>query len=132
MRKSQLKRRPVKRRKIRRDWKDAQRKVTAEGKCRGCGRTAEHLKLMGRTLEAAHTIGRTYDPKSDVPRFDRYVPPAAVIPLCGPPTDTGTCHNAFDGHELNIWPKLNHEEAHWAIARIGEGQARRRIEGRRP
>lgn len=130
MRKTELKRTRMRRQRLRRDWGDAHHKVTLEGCCRGCGRTLVELRAIGRTLDAAHTIGRTYDPKSPEAQFDRYVHPASVIALCGLATDAGTCHNLFDGHTLNMWSSLKDDELAWAIERVGEGQARRKIEGR--
>lgn len=131
MRKTALQRKPMKRRPLRRDWSDALAKVEVEGECRGCRRSKKQLRVIGRTLEAAHTIGRTYDRRSSRPGFDRYVHPAATVPLCGPPPDTGTCHQLFDGHDLDLWSSLRDDEIGWAIERIGSGQARRRIKGRR-
>lgn len=123
-----MKRSYIKRKRVRRDWRDAQARVTLEGCCRGCGKTAEHLALMGRKLDCAHIIGRTFDVKrkNDI----RYVHPLSTFPLCGPPTETGTCHNLYDGHELDMWDRLTFDERGWVIGRVGEGQARRRIQGR--
>lgn len=118
----------MKRRKVRRNWHDAQEKVNAEGKCRNCQRTTEQLRAIGRRLEAAHLLGRVYDAKGA--GGIRYVHPDSVIPLCGPPTDTGTCHHEFDAHRLRLWHRLNPQEEGWVLARVGEGQARRRINGR--
>lgn len=120
----------MRRKKIRRDWSDALAKTAKEKRCRGCGRSLVDLALMGRRLETAHTIGRTYDPKHEDSRFDRYVHPDATVPLCGPQTDTGTCHQLYDARALDLTEKLTAEEIAWAKARIGADQARARIEGR--
>lgn len=122
----------MKRKVLRRDWSDARAKVDEFGLCRGCGRPFEKLKRMGRSLDAAHIVGRTYDPKSDKASFDRYVHPDAVFPLCGPVLESGTCHHEYDGHRLNMWLRLTDSEREWVIAAAGEGRARRRAEGRRP
>lgn len=130
MRQTSLKRKPMKRKKLRRDWGDAQAKCSAEGKCRGCGLTVKELVRLNRYIQAAHTVGTTYDPAHESPQFDRYVHPDSVIPLCGPSTDTGTCHQLYDARRLDLSARLTGDEIGWAFRRIGERQAWSRIRGR--
>lgn len=127
MKRTELKRSRMKRRAVRRKWTDALIKTEREGKCRNCARERATLVRMGRTLETVHLIGRTFDRVRD---GVRYVDPDSTMPLCGPPTTTGTCHNLFDSHTLNLWGHLKSRERTWVIDRVGEGQARRKIEGR--
>ena len=127
-RRAPLKRVRMRRRPVKRHWVDARAKVDASGRCRGCGRDIETLRRMGRTLDAAHIIGREHDLRFE--NGERYVHPDSVFELCGPQVNTGTCHNLYDGHQLNMWAALTGAERKWVIGRIGEGQARRRVEGR--
>lgn len=96
----------------RRDWRAALADH-AGAFCRICG-DAE--------IELAHTVGRVHDEKRGKAR---YVNPLAVVPLCR------FHHTRFDGHDLDLWPYLTEAERTWAIETVGEGQARRRIEGRK-
>ncbi len=75
-------------------------KVDAEGECRYCG--------GNKDLEMAHTIGKAEQDLETVgPRGGRgkYVPEAAVIPLCGGFTENN-CHYRYDCHEIDILPVL--------------------------
>lgn len=114
---------------VRRDWTAARAKLMQEGRCRNCGKTEAELHRQGLRLECAHILGRTHDMK--LPSGVRFVHTLATVPLCGPPTDTRTCHAAYDGHRLDLWPKLTERERAYAVQLVGEGQARRRIEGRK-
>lgn len=123
-----MKRTALKRRPVRRDWSKAIAKIEFKSFCLGCKRSREELAKLGRPLQAAHTIGRTYDLK--LPNGGIFVDPDSVVALCGPATDTATCHCLFDAGFLNLWELLNLAERAWAVNRVGEGQARRKIEGR--
>lgn len=121
-------RRAARRRPAQRDWIGPLSKVFREGHCRGCGLQPSALAANGRRLEAAHILGRAFDRN----RADgvRVVDPDSVVPLCGPPTTTGTCHERYDAHALDLWDRLTEDERAWAVERVGQGQALRRIRGR--
>lgn len=83
---------------MKRDWTAAREKVLDEGKCRACDKP-----LSSGRIEAAHIMGREFDKK---PTLDAHtdwlagvVAPIRIVPLCGPATDTGTCHNRHDSHD---------------------------------
>lgn len=112
---------------MKRRWDDAVEAHEGHG-CLVCGRFPRDL---------AHTIGRKYDrlpgQKAKVVRVD----PLAVVPLCAqwstaepwrivPPRH----HELYDEHRLDLFPYLTVEEIGHAVARLGEGQAMRRIRGR--
>lgn len=86
-------------------------------------------ELPGTRLELAHTIGRKYDLPAKAGEIRR-VDPLAVITLCGPQVNTGTCHNRYDSHQLDIRPYLTDAQLQWAINRIGHGPAMRALAGR--
>ena len=84
---------------MRRDWKQARAKVDGEGECRVCG--------TGSGLEAAHVVGRSYDPPTGKVR------PIDVVPLCGP------CHRAYDARSLDLLANLTYEEQGAAAEHLG-------------
>ena len=94
----------------RRDWKAARAKVDDEGECRVC--------RTGIGLEAAHVIGRSYDPPTGKVR------PVDIVPLCGP------CHRNYDARSLDLLPYLTHEEQAAAVEHVGIIGALRRTGGR--
>lgn len=100
-----------------RDWTPARAKVEREGRCRVCPATV--------FLQAAHVIGRRYDPAHPHPRQkgERIVMADAVVPLCP------TCHDRYDTHQLNLLDHLTDAEYIHAVDLVGAGQARRRIMG---
>ncbi|QIN79635.1 hypothetical protein GBA65_15120 [Rubrobacter marinus] len=102
-----------------RDWGDANRKMEAEGCCRNCGGEQE--------LQRAHLVPRRYDPLVRGPRGARlrYVPAAAICPLCL------WCHADFDRGNLSLLGKLFVSELRYAIRVLGKHRARRRLGGRR-
>ena len=103
-----------------RDWTDARAKVDDAGRCRVCGLDTMQLAMLGRSLEAAHTIGRTHDePHPDCPSAVLWVNPDHVVELCGPATSTDTCHAAYDGHTLDLLPMLTLEEQVAAVRCAG-------------
>ena len=132
-----------------RDWIDAREKVDAAGRCRACGLDVAALAAMGRSLEAAHTIGRSRDHKlvwraSDGRKMfvraefeaDRilrlWVDPDDIVELCGPATSTDTCHGAYDGHRLDLLALLTLEEQLAAVRAAGSiASAIRRLTGGR-
>lgn len=89
---------------MKRDWSKARAKVDAERRCRVCGNT-------GR-VEAAHVIGRARD-------RDGVVAAESIVPLCGPATDSGSCHGRYDGRKLDLLPYLTPEEQTRAVADAG-------------
>lgn len=124
---------------MRRDWRDARDKVQREGRCRNCGATDR--------IEAAHVSGRRHDratPLHDlasgllradsplpflIPRESGkalYVDPVDVIPLCGPATDSRTCHGQYDTGRLDVLPLLTVPEQVAAVIRLGGIEAARR------
>lgn len=110
-----------------RDWRLAREKVEREGRCRHCARS-------DRKLEAAHVTGRRNDRREPLRAVDGLtkgsVHPDRVIPLCGPSVDSGTCHNLYDSHRLDLRYVLTAEEWGQAIKDEGSfGLAERRIGG---
>ncbi len=108
---------------LRRDWRDAIRKIEREARCRVCGET--------RDLEAAHIIGRVADPLVVGPRGgeSRYVHPDAIVPLCGGFTDN-FCHGAYDRREIDLLPYLHiHEQVRAVEDAGGILSALKRISG---
>jgi hypothetical protein len=106
---------------LRRDWSQAQHK---RGPCVVCGKT--------EGVELAHTIGCARDEIRRTPAGNKIavVHPDSVVSLCGPSVNTGTCHNLYDHAGLDLWSFLSPAERRYAIGRVGEGEARRRISGR--
>lgn len=89
---------------IKRDWSLANEEKRSDV-CRACGRRG--------LIELAHISGREHDFKpalgyEEIPilRDPLFVAPTRVIPLCGPSTDTGTCHNLHHSHKLDLIGKL--------------------------
>lgn len=115
----------------RRDWTDARAKVDHAGRCRVCGLDVDQLAAIGRSLEAAHTIGRTHDePRPEVSESVLWVNPDHVVELCGPATSTATCHAAYDGHRLDLLPLLTTDEQAAAVRSAGTiAAAVRRLTG---
>lgn len=91
---------------MRRDWREARAKIEDEGTCRVCG---AHYGL-----QAAHVIGRRYDPPNGKVR------PVDVVPLCE------ACHRAYDLHALALLPYLTHDEQAAAVEHVGIVGAYRR------
>lgn len=92
---------------MRRDWTAARLKVDREGRCRVC-------KAPGR-VEAAHTIGRKYDPK------DGKVRAVDCVGLCT------HCHRAYDDRRLSILEHLTYEEQAAAVEHVGILRALKRL-----
>jgi len=67
----------------------------------------------------AHLSARAYDPLSVDPRFDRYVRPESVIPLCGPATDTTTCHGKQHAGTLDLVPHTTNREQASVVIDVG-------------
>ena len=89
---------------MRRDWSKARAKVDREGCCRVCGTTA-------RRIEAAHIVGREHD--------DKVVVPIRIVPLCGPATDTTTCHGKQHARRLDLLAYLSVPEQAQAVFDAG-------------
>lgn len=97
-----LRKKGLSRTRIREDWQDANEK---RGACRVCG-TWEGVEL-------AHTIGKARQNEERVgPRGGvcMYVPPDAVVPLCGPATTSSTCHGKLHAGTLDLLAYLTIEE----------------------
>lgn len=120
---------------VKREWFAARAKVGETGQCRICG-----VDCLHRKVDAAHVIGRTHDPKAtykgeatDNVDGSVWVTPDRIVPLCGPATDTGTCHNKHDSHDpdFQLLPYLTIEEQLQAVADAGGIElARNRLVGR--
>ncbi len=106
---------------LKRNWEAAHEKLLAEGRCRACRRPKTSVKL-----EAAHIIGREADRLSPLSMFFRphsdrlwaepyLVVPARIIPLCGPATDTTTCHGKQHAGRLDLIPLLTLPEILQAV-----------------
>lgn len=102
----------MKRSQPKRDWRAANRKRDLEGNtCRNCGSVLR--------VELAHVIGREHDKEApifwdeeaDGPWSPYRVAPARVILLCGPATDTTTCHGKQHAGRLDVGRLLDREEA---------------------
>lgn len=99
---------------ITRSWVAAREKVDLEGMCRNCSTPYR--------LEAAHVIGRTHDgdpPVRDEDWSPFDVHPDRIIPLCGPATDSTTCHGKQHAGCLEMLPLLTREEQVQAVADVG-------------
>ena len=92
---------------MKRSWTEARLKCDREGRCRVC-------KAPGR-VEAAHTIGRTHDPK------DGRVRPVDIVPLCT------HCHRAYDERRLSILEHLTYAEQAAAVEHVGILRALKRL-----
>jgi len=91
---------------MRRDWTKARAKVDSEAECRVCER--------GDGLQAAHVIGRKYDPPTGK------VDPLDIVPLCV------ECHMAYDAHRLDLLPYLTYPEQGQAASHVGLVRALKR------
>ena len=100
-----------------RDWTPARAKVAAEG-CR-----MRRDGLCSGPVQAAHTIGRRYDPPHPTRPGARIVLAVHVVGLCE------HHHGRYDAHALNLRPHLTEEEWQAAVALVGEGPALRRVMG---
>ena len=100
---------------IRRDWSAAL--AAHQGKpCRVC---------LSLPRELAHVIPRAFDRQPYInQRRVVTVHPLAVVPLCK------HHHLLYDSHRLDLHPYLTADELAFAVARVGEGDALRRIRGR--
>lgn len=118
MKKTGLSRSRPKRKPLKRDWRSARAKVDGEGRCRVC------KESWG--LQTAHVIGREHDLDSRnglVPNGDSnayFVRPDRVIPLCG------TCHTAYDRHEVEVLHVLTLDEQLQAVRDAGSVESMRR------
>lgn len=118
---------------LQRDWSAAE--VKRADWCRVCQRPRWEVPI-----ELAHVIGRRCDldqvsicEYEDDERGEVYsirvavVLPDRVIPLCGPATDSGSCHQLLDAHQLDVWDHLSKGERFQAIEDAGSlGLALRR------
>ncbi len=97
---------------LRRDWREARRKLEREGRCRVCGET--------RDLEAAHVMGREHDAVLVGPKGGEtvYVHPDCIVPLCGGFTDN-FCHGKYDARQLDLLPHLHIHEQVRAVEDAG-------------
>jgi hypothetical protein len=101
----------------RRDWSDIT--IEASDPCRICG-------AEGQT-ERAHVSGRRFDKPRPGKRII-WVNPLDVIPLCGPATDSQSCHCRFDSGVLDVIGYLTSEEQVRVVENFGSiEQARMRV-----
>ena len=99
---------------ITRNWQAAREKVDLEGCCRVCGTTFR--------IEAAHVVAREHDASFPVRNEDWSpydVAPDRIIPLCGPATDTTTCHGKQHAKTLDLLTHLTEPEQVQAVADAG-------------
>ena len=96
---------------MRRDWSKARAKIDDEGVCRVCE--------SAQAPQAAHIVGRAYDPS------DGKVRPVDVVPLCP------NCHLEYDGRGLDLLPYLSYEEQAAAVEHLGIVRALHRLSGKR-
>lgn len=94
---------------MKRNWTHARLKCDREGRCRLCRRS-------GR-VEAAHTIGRSYDDKKT-----GVVDPDAIIPLCN------SCHRGYDQRKLSVLAVLSLDEQAYAARHMGLLRALHRVD----
>jgi hypothetical protein len=101
---------------VTRDWRLAREKVALEGnRCRVCP--------CRWRVEAAHVIGREHDKSPPLRGFEVWrvgeVVPDRIVPLCGPATDSATCHGKHHAHRLELLPHLTLPEQLQAVADAG-------------
>lgn len=98
---------------MRRLWQDAVDAWAGVG-CIICGNWQREL---------AHVLGRQYDERRG---RACYVHPDSVVPLCV------EHHKLYDAYDWNLLPHLRRypRVLAWAVGRLGEGRAMRRIMGR--
>jgi hypothetical protein len=109
---------------MKRNWSAALEKKAAEGyRCRVCRRRASRQNGIG--IEMAHIIGREADRLAPLPLarpvfeiwpYPYLVVPTRVCPLCGPSTDTTTCHGLQHAGRLDLIPHLTLPEVLQAIS----------------
>lgn len=106
---------------IKRDWSLAN-EFKRTKQCRVCGKVAGQVEKF----ELAHVIGTEHDLKDcSITEWQGHsvrlavVRPSRVITLCGPAVNTGTCHNLYDSHRLDIWDDLTDVEKDQAIEDAG-------------
>lgn len=85
----------------------AREKVEREGVCRSCGTGGPDR------LDAAHVVDRSLAPGQG------FEDPDAVVPLCSRIKGGAGCHEAYDGHELDLLPELSLAEQAAAVAKVG-------------
>jgi hypothetical protein len=90
-----VKRTPIRKKPIHRDWRDSDHK---RGPCVVC---------MGGDTQLHHTVGRRYDKKITSTRY--WVDPDSVVSRCT------TCHNLVHAHKLLLTAYLSDEE--WRYVR---------------
>lgn len=117
-RKTPLKRSPMKRKTVKRDWSLAESK---RGPCRAVGRGP-----CAGPIELAHSVGRRFQ---DIPKTNGalLVVPDSVLPLCS------THHRLYDGRRMSILGLLTMAELRNAVAACKRAglDARRRLSGGR-
>jgi hypothetical protein len=101
-----------------RSWTQAREKFYLRGgRCQVCP------NLRGRRVELAHVVGREHDYTAPVRMDGEWWPgvvaPDRVVLLCGPATDTTTCHGQQHGRVLDLLPYLTLEEQVQAVADAG-------------
>lgn len=74
-------------------------------------------------MELAHTTGRANDKARVRGSKTVWVEAESIVPLCGPAVDTGTCHNAYDTHQLDLGAYLHEDEVRRAVEDYGGNEA---------
>lgn len=79
------------------------------GRCERCGWKAGSIDHLRTGLEAAHYMRRHNFGQEGVQAYD-------ILMLCGPSTNTGTCHHWIDSTREGMeWAKQKREELRGAI-----------------
>jgi len=107
---------------MKRDWSAALEKRDAKGnRCLVC-RTSLRVEM-------AHVTGRVADrrpplqwPEERAWREPYLVVPSRIVLLCGPATDTTTCHGKHDAGLLDLLPRLTLDEVLQAVADSAAGR----------
>ena len=100
-----------------RDWSSIQ--TDADTPCRVCGHSGQ--------TERAHVSGRRFDKPRPGKRTLR-VNPDDIVPLCGPATDSASCHFRFDAGVLDLLGHLTAAEQVKCVENFGSiEQARIRL-----